>query len=86
MYDIVQTRVLDYHTAGVYFYFMADIFNRVDEALLAKVELFGDDNLLSVRVTEEGASALFTFLEKDRAIEYAETQVRRLGLSGITYG
>ncbi|UHS58211.1 DUF2188 domain-containing protein [Agrobacterium vaccinii] len=64
---------------------MADIFNRVDEALLAKVELFGDDNLWSVRVTEEGASALFTFPEKDRAIEYAETQVRRLGLSEITY-
>lgn len=64
---------------------MADIFDRVDDALANKVELFEQDGLWTVRVTEHGVVAVFSFPEMDKAVDYAETERVRLGIAQITF-
>lgn len=62
-----------------------DVFERVDDALANTVELFAQDELWTVRVTEEGLLTLFSFTEMDAAVDYAETERARLGLAQIIF-
>ncbi|MCM2433225.1 hypothetical protein [Agrobacterium rosae] len=64
---------------------MADIFDRVEDALANKVELYQSGELWDVRITEEGLLTLFSFPEMDVAVDYAEAERKRLGLSEITF-
>ncbi|KAA3511619.1 hypothetical protein [Agrobacterium rosae] len=64
---------------------MADIFDRVEDALANKVELYRSGELWDVRITEEGLLTLFSFPEMDIAVDHAEAERKRLGLSEITF-
>lgn len=64
---------------------MEDIFALIDDALANKVELFQQDDLWTVRVTEHGVVTVLSFPEMDKAVDYAEGERERLGLAKITF-
>ena len=64
---------------------MEDIFALIDDALANKVELFQQDDLWTVRVTEHGVVTVLSFPEMDKAVDYAEAERERLGLAQITF-
>ncbi|MGV1751548.1 hypothetical protein [Agrobacterium sp. CG674] len=64
---------------------MEDIFKIIDDALANKVELFQQDDLWTVRVTEHGVVTALSFPEMDRAVDCAEAERERLGLAQITF-
>ena len=62
---------------------MANVFERIDQMLGDVVELFCVNGLWSVRVIEAGSVSVTTFPGEAEAINYAEAEVKRLGLTSF---
>lgn len=62
---------------------MADVFERINEVLGDIVELFCVNGLWTVRVVEAGTVSLSAFPSEAEAINYAEAEVKRLGLTSF---
>lgn len=61
---------------------MVDVFERINE-VLGDVELFCVNGLWTVRVVEAGAVLLSAFPSEAEAVDYAEVEVKRLGLTSF---
>ncbi|SCX19585.1 hypothetical protein [Agrobacterium rosae] len=62
---------------------MADLFDRIDNVLGNSVELFFINELWTVRVVEDGVATVTTYADEPTATEFAEAEVKRLGLTAI---
>lgn len=57
---------------------MQDLYERVDEALLGRVEVFDEGTTYCVKVTESGVPTTYDFPARDAAEHYAEMERVRL--------
>lgn len=62
---------------------MVEVFERINEVLGDVVELFCVNGLWTVRVVEAGAVLLSAFPSEAEAVDYAEVEVKRLGLTSF---
>ena len=62
---------------------MVDVFQRIEEVLGDVVELFCVNDSWTVRVVEAGSVSLSPFSFEAEAVEYANSEVERLGLKSF---
>jgi len=62
---------------------MADLFDRIENVIGNSVELFFFNELWTVRVIEDGAVTTTTYEDEAAAVQFAEAEMARLGLTGI---
>ncbi|UHS61321.1 hypothetical protein HRR99_07235 [Agrobacterium vaccinii] len=62
---------------------MSDLFERIENVLGNSVELFFSNELWTVRVIENGCATVTTYADEPTATEFAEAEVKRLGLTAI---
>ena len=62
---------------------MSDLFERIENVLGNSVELFFSNELWTVRVIENGFATVTTYADEPTAAEFAEAEVKRLGLTAI---
>ncbi|KQO79431.1 hypothetical protein [Rhizobium sp. Leaf262] len=62
---------------------MADLFDQIENIIGNSVELFFSNQLWTVRVIEDGAATTTTYEDEAPAVQFAEAEMVRLGLTRV---
>lgn len=62
---------------------MTDLFDRIENVIGNSVELFFSNELWTVRVIEDGTATTAPYESEAPAIQFAEAEMKRLGLTTI---